>query len=797
MKFPLSWLKDYIDLDLSPDEIAEKLTSLGIEVEDVQTVAMSFSGVVVGRVTHVEKHPNADKLCVATVTDGTESFKVVCGAPNCRVGLRTAYAKVGAVLRDSTGKSFEIKKNSLRGVDSCGMLCSSKELQLSEESDKILEFSDYLKEGADLAELYADLVFDISLTPNLAYCANIIGIARELSAATGKPLRLPDFSAEENAPFTIQEMMHVRIEDRTACPRYACRVVSDLVMGPSPEWMQQRLIASGMRPVNVLVDITNYVLLETGHPLHAFDYDRLQGNQIIVRSAADGERFTTLDNKERILSTGDLLICDGRRPVALGGIMGGLNSEVHEDTKTVLIESAYFNPSTIRRTSKRLGILTEGSWRFERGADPNQVLNAVNRSAELMRVLAQGKIARGVIEVKANEFPEKPIACRFSRIHQLLGLQISLSEVESLFRRLGMPYHWDGRDKFTVTVPTFRTDISQEVDLIEEVARFTGYKNIPLRTCAYHASPVTSTPIFLFEREMRNRLVAEGLQEFITCDLIGPTLLGKIREKLMPDEAVITVLNPTSIEQSILRTSLMPGLLEVAKNNYDHQNLDLAGFEIGRIHFKANGEYKEQTMAGVVLMGQAYAPHWQVKPNEVDFFQVKGILENLLDSVGVRNVQFRPSKNPTLHPGRQAAILSDELELGSMGEVHPAILRRLDIPSRVYFAEMNLYDLLKVRKQTTQMRDLPLYPASERDWTVTVPDTLSVQTLFDLISDLSLPLLEKVSLLDIYRSDRLGSGFKNVTLRFVYRDLAKTIEQATVDAEHSRLLTEVVRMLKI
>lgn len=642
-----------------------------------------------------------------------------------------------------------------------------------------------------------DSLFEVALTPNLGHCASLIGIARELSAITGKAICFPRIAFKEDSNEQMSKSVRISLEDKKGCPRYACRLIKDVVIGPSPEWLQKRLEGSGLRPINNVVDVVNYVVMELGHPLHAFDFDKIEGREVIVRAAKDGERFVTLDEKERVLNAGDILICDRAKPIALAGVMGGLNSEVSEGTKNVLLEAAYFHPGAIRRTSKRLGLSTDASKRFERGCDPNQVLQSLDRAAMLLQEIAHGRVVSGFEDKAEGQFLEKKVTCRLSRVNQLLGIQLGVNEVETIFKRLALPYHWDGRDLFTVTIPTYRVDIKAEIDLIEEVARIYGYENFAKTSTAapYRASTLPHTPAYYFEKEVRDRLISEGLQEFVTCDLIGPTLTAIVKDGVMLPEAIVRVLNPTSIEQSILRTSLLPGLLQVAKYNYDHQNHNVSGFELGRIHFKEGETYKEQSVVGIILMGKSHPHHWLNKPSEVDFFVLKGIIENILSELNVENVTFKESTYPTLHPGRQASFFLGALEIGSLGEVHPAILRRLDVPQRIYFAEFSLQDLQQVRNPEQKMKPLPIYPCSERDWTVTVAEEMPIQSLLNNIHAVDSRLLEEVTLLDIYRSEKLGAGLKNVTIHFVYRDKEKTIEQEAVDAEHKRIIEQASKKL--
>jgi phenylalanyl-tRNA synthetase beta chain len=795
MRVPLSWLRQFIAIDKTPIEMAKILTLLGLEVEAIEQMEPSFEGVVVGRVISSEKHPNADSLQLASVFDGKDTYQVVCGAPNCRAGIKVAFARIGATLSDEEGKPFKIKKAKLRGVESSGMLCSGAELKLSDDGNGIIELDDSLVEGSDFAAICREVVLEVGLTPNLGHCACILGIARELSASTGVPIQTPSVKIKEESSLPIQQQAKVEIIDQENCTRYATRVIKGVKIAPSPQWLQRRLELSGLRPINNVVDVTNYVLLEYGHPLHAFDYDKLAGHSIIVRSASEGEKFTTLDGKERSLSKGMLVISDEKEAVAIAGVMGGQNKEVTNDSVNILLESAYFNPRSVRRTSKKLGLQTDASRRFERGVDPNNVLLALDRAADLIQQLAGGAVAQGVIDIKLSDFAEKVIVCRVNRVSELLGVSLSAGEIESIFHRLGFKTKTE-RDRIHVTIPTYRNDITAEIDLVEEVARLYGYNNISTNETRFESSNLASAPIFLFERETRNRLIAEGLQEFLTCDLIGPKLFSYIGENFFPENNLVKVLNPVSVEQSILRPSMLPGLLELVKYNFDHQNHDVMGFEIGRIHFKESEEqFKEQSVVGIIMTGKSDPHHWDIKPSDVDFYDLKGVVENVMHEFGIEHLHFDPSKLKIFHSGRQATIKSGNVVVGSMGEVHPAITRRLDVPQRIYYAEFNLHDLIPLRVPTQKMIPIPVYPGSERDWTITLKEETTNNEVFNVLEQIDSPILEEVSLLDIYRSDRLGKERKNVTLRFIYRDPQKTVSQEEVDAEHAKVTQQALRFL--
>lgn len=799
MKVPLEWIKNFINIDLPPIEIAKILTQMGLEVDAIHTEEPTFSDVVVAKVLETQKHPNADKLCIARVSDGLNTYQVVCGAQNCREGIKTALAKIGASLPESEEKTFKVKKSKIRGIESDGMLCSYKELKISDADEGIIEFDSNLKEGTNVADLFKQVIFEISLTPNLGHCGNILGVARELHAATeSSQLELPSFHIKENEDLNIKDELKVTVKDTINCLKYSCRLIKDVKVGPSPLWLQNRLLACGLRPINNIVDISNYVLMELGQPLHAFDYDLIEGNEIIIRSANENESILCLDDKERTLSPQDLVISDINKSLAIAGIIGGKNSQVSQETKNVVLESAYFLAGAIRKSSKRLGLMTEASRRFERGCDPNMVNKALDRAAMLMSEIAGGKIVTGTIEVSQKKFDEKKINCRLDRINRLLGTQLGVSEVENIFKRLGFKYHWDNENTFTVIVPTYRVDIDQEVDLIEEVARIYGFENLKISTPLYQSSKLPNSEVFLFEREVRSRIISEGLQEFLTCDLIGPTILDVTQGPIKDEKLLIKVLNPVSIEQSYLRTSLLPGLLQVVKSNSDFQNFNISGFEIGKVHFKEDiDKFKEETVLGIILTGLKYPDNWQGENREVDFYDLKGIIENLLYEFGIKNYNCINNNLDCFHSGRQASIYVDNIEIGSIGEIHPLILRKLGLVNRIYFGEFNLEDIFSKRKKDILMERISKYPASERDWTLTLEEEFSFDRLKTLIHSIKSELLEDCQLRDIYRSSKLGEGLKNITLRFIYRDKTKTISQENVDQEHTRITDKIRSLLTL
>lgn len=789
MKLPLSWLKEYLPTKLSPEQIADSLTVVGLEVEAIEQRPLAFEGVVVGEVVDKKPHPEADKLCIASVFDGTKTYQVVCGAPNCRIGLKTPFAKIGAKVGE-----IKIKRTKLRGIESEGMLCSHEELGLPEGvPGGIMELPVELEAGTDLATLYGDLILEIALTPNLAHCASVRGIARELAAITQEPLNQPKYSLVEKSDEKIEGHTSVVVENKEACPRYACRVIRGVSVAPSPGWLKDRIESCGMRSINNVVDITNLVLLELGHPLHAFDFDTLEEKRIVVRNARKGEKLITLDGKERFPTEAMLMICDGKSPVAIAGVMGTEHTEVTERTNSILLEAAYFEPAQVRRTDKHLGIHTEASYRFERGCDPNGVLEALDRATAWICEIAGGTALHGVLDMKAREFPPSIVSCRVSRTNQILGTKLSSSEIETIFKRLDLCVRAVREDLIEVEIPTYRHDIHHEIDLIEEVARLYGFDNIHKRERAYfRTGNLSHSPAYLFESEVRERLIAEGLQELLTCDLISPEEAALVKPDCMPSRSVIKLLNPRSTQQSVLRPSLLPGLLNVVKTNADHGIHSVLGFEAGRLHFKTKDRYLEPTVVSIILTGQRMQHHWENKSNILDIFDLKGIIENLLAGLKTLPPFFFPTGYENFHPGRQASVRVGEMEIGIMGEVHPGTLKQMDLAHPVFFAELNLEDLRSASKPDVKMAPLPQYPASTRDWTVTLSEEYPVGALLDKIKTIPSKRLESVLLLDVYRSEALGSDRKNVTLRFVYRDRDQTLSVEAVENEHARITQKMI-----
>jgi phenylalanyl-tRNA synthetase beta chain len=782
MKAPLSWLKEFLPMDQTPDKIAETLTLLGIEVEGIEGGVSSFSGVVVGQVLEASQHPNADRLKVAKVTDGTDTYQIVCGAPNCRERIFVALARCGAELTGSDGKKWKIKKSKLRDVESEGMLCSAKELGVGEESGGILELPEGLTLGQDLTTYFLDPIFDVSLTPNLGHCLSIVGIARELGAAFKQKVKKPQFTLK------TEGSLKMAVEVKEFCARYACRIVTDVKVAPSPEWLQKKLLACGLRPINNLVDVTNYVMWMVGQPLHVFDKEKIE-EKIVVAKTEEPIALTTLDGQNRQIPPGTVVIFDKAKPLALAGIMGGEASAVTDTTRHIVIESAHFDAGQVRRASRKLDLRTDGSYRFDRGVDPEGVVYALDLAAYLIHQIAGGTVHPLVQEIKVP-FTPRTILCRQAKLQKFLGMPLCLNEAAELFERLEMKTEVRGGD-LEVTPPSYRNDIATEVDLSEEIARLFGYNHIPRKQPTYTGSTLPDHPLYRLEKEVRDLLLRQGLQECITCNLISPQQALFTKEAGLEE---VVVLHPRSVDQSVLRASLLPGLLQVAKLNLNTQVSDILAFEIGKVHFHEREKLQEVVAAALLLTGKSQPHHFDKKPADVDFFDLKGMIENLCEELKLVQFTFQPSHLHTLHPGRQASVMCGHVKLGVLGEVHPHLLAKLDIHVPIYFAELALTDILGLKKKEVAYEPVPLFPLSVRDWNITLKKTVPIEAVFETIHSIKSPFLEAFYLYDLYSTDPTSPEHK-ATFRFVYRDKTKTLDDAKIAEEHLRLTDSVEKKL--
>ena len=788
MNVTLNWLKAYIDFEFSPSELADRLTMLGVEVESVKHLGTELEGVIVGSVTSIRPHPNADKLVLCQVDTGeTEELQIVCGAPNAREGMLAPVATIGATLP----VGLTIKRAKLRGETSQGMLCSEKELGLSGDAAGLMELSTDIPLGTPLSEALGldDVVFELEITPNRPDCLSLIGVAREIRAETGNPLKLPTVDPQENG-INLQDLTSVTIDAPDLCPRYAARVIQGVKVTESPAWLQQRLESVGIGVINNIVDVTNFVLMEYGQPLHAFDYHKLAENRIVVRRARDDEQITTIDEVERELTSDTLVIADAEKPVALAGIMGGYNSEITETTCDVLLESAYFNPLSIRATAKALGISTEASYRFERGADPGAVLAALDRAAQLIAELTGGTICDGIVDVYPGQQPLTEIQLRPERVNFVLGTTIETAEMVQILDRLGFDVDATGK-VYQVVVPTFRSDVTREIDLIEEIARVYGYDNIPTTLPKGDIPVPAPTPKTEARRRIKHFLLAAGMMEAVNYSFCDPNCFDKIR--LNADDPLRNTLqlrNPLSPEMSVLRTTLTPGLLENAQHNRNHQIDTIALFEIGGV-FVHDGKEKEPERVTGVLAGQIGEGVYSDPYRHPDFFDIKGLVEGMLEVCGVVDWTLQKTDAPTFHPGRNAEVLLGDRRIGVFGEVHPEVLENYDLPYKAYLFEFDLEGLADAATFAKRFEPISIYPKVARDLAIVVDKETLSDMPTELIYTTGGDSVDSVRLFDVYEGEQVPEGKKSLAYTITYHSATETLTDKAVNTLHD----EVVKCL--
>ncbi len=792
MKIPYRWLREFVESEATPQTVAERLTMAGIEVASLTPLVTGLSGAMVGEITAVAPHAAGGALTVCKVSTGAERFSVVCGAPNVRAGARAAFAPPGAVLPG--GRRIETAV--IKGVTSQGMLCSEAELGIGEDASTILLLGADAALGTDLVAALGldDAVLEVEITPNRPDCLSVFGIAREAAALTRGRLTPPPTAVTEHEP-AAATLASVTIDDAELCPRYAARVITEVRVEASPAWLAQRLRAAGLRPINNVVDVTNYVLWELGHPLHAFDFDRLEERRIVVRRARPGEGFVTLDGQARTLGESMLVIADARRAVGVAGVMGGANTEVSGATRTVLLESAYFKPASIRRTARALGLSTEASYRFERGADIEGLRDALDRAARLIAELAGGRVARGVLDVYPRPRPRVELTLRLERVRRVLGACPAKPVVREILEGLGFPLEErDGR--FAVAVPSFRRDVSLEDDLVEEIARVWGYGEIP-STLPSGTMTLTRRPRHVVAQDtVRRTLAGAGWQEAVTLSLIDPAHLAHLG--LAPDDPrIVTLQNPLAADRSVLRPTLLFGLLEALATNVHRQALDARLFEIGRV-FEAQGPGKlalEDTRVGIVLTGLRAPRSWFAGKVRADVFDVRGAVETVVEALGRGEIAVGPTDVPYLEEGRGATVVVQESPVGVLGELHPAVQRAFDLPAPVFFAELSLDRLEAIPGRPIAHRPLPRFPAVQRDLAVVLPASVPAVEVSRAIQAIPNPWLKRVVLFDVYTGEQVGAGRKSLACSLLYQAEDRTLTDAEVNAMHAEVVRRLVQTL--
>ncbi len=800
MKVSLSWLKDYIDIQMDAADLADALTMAGLEVESVSNRYAYLQTVFVGRIAEVSPHPNADKLTICRVETGDRRRTVVCGAPNVSEGMLAPVALPGTVLADGT----QLEKSVIRGEKSYGMLCSDMELGLGIDSSGIMVLNPSLKVGDHLAEALGleDMVFEFDLTPNRPDCLSVIGIAREIAAIQNTPLKYPDYSLIDKQDL-ISTLTSVKIEAPDHCPRYSARLVENIVVKPSPFWMQDRLLSVGLRPINNIVDITNYVLMETGHPLHAFDFDQLAQNRIVVKTAADGDKFVTLDQKEHQLNSRMLMICDGEKQVAVGGVMGGLNSEIEDTTRRVLIEGAYFNPASIRRTSKTLGLSTDATHRFERGVDPQGTVRAVNRAAKLMVEFGEGTLVEGLIDEYPQPQQVNSVSLSTARTHRLLGIHPDGSEIKKLLESIDFKVEkmtsGNGDQQLVVVPPSFRVDISRPEDLMEEVARLSGYNKIPTTFPAMPAEARPPNRNLELRKRLKNLMAGFGFTEAITYSFVAEASCDRLRLKAQdPRRNLIHILNPLTEDQAVMRTSLVTGLIETAVYNIAQQVKNLKLFEIGKLFIKTESRDlpREPEFLAALWTGSRHNSSWHGREISCDFYDIKGVAEGLIGTLKIDNIRFTAMPDGDCdytRPGYTAQILVADTPVGLVGEIHSRVREVFDLKQSAYIFELDLDKIISLIPPIRKSKPIPKYPAIYRDITLIIDRGTETQTVLEAVENIREDLVQNLHLFDVFEGDPIAAGKKSVSFRVTYRSSDKTLEDDDVNDLHKSITDNLLK----
>ncbi|MFA5974854.1 MAG: phenylalanine--tRNA ligase subunit beta [Elusimicrobiota bacterium] len=786
MKLLYNWLKEFVPLEISPQETADTLARLGFEVASVQTFGGPLEGVVTAEVREVGKHPNADRLSLCKVFDGQHEFSVVCGAPNVKEGQRVPLARIGAVLPNG----LQIKAAKLRGVESQGMICSRAELGLEEKSEGILELDPVLPLGADIRPILGldDTLIEIEVTPNRRDALSILGVARELAAAFSLPLKMPEPRVRE---LDIANSVTLSNDARDLCPRYIARAIRDIQVGASPEWMIQRLTRCGFRSINNIVDTTNYVMLELGQPLHAFDAAKLKGRHIQIRRAKAGEKMLLLDGQTVELQEGLLVIADESSPAALAGVMGGEASAIDAGTREVILESAAFYAPAVRQASKTLGVSSESSYRFERGTDWNMVAFASRRAAQLIQELAGG-LGFKPLEISAQPPIQPTIKLRIERIRQFLGIEFKEATAAALLRRLGCEINM-GTGQLHVNAPSWRLDITTEADLMEELTRLHGYDNIPARAPAIRITGVPEDPWWSFEQRISKLLSGFGLNEVVNYTFLSqkqafPFIPGLGQS---PDAQPVGLANPLSQEQAVLRTCLLPAILQNAVLNFHHQMPGVSLFEIGRIFYKDHDGLHEQRRLGIVLGGEIVSHHWRGKKRSADYFDLTGFLTSLQNALHLPPIQITPCRIASFHPRRSSMIVSGSTVIGWFGELHPELVQELDTENTLVAAELDLAALRQILPATVTYKPLNPFPAVYRDLSVTSPLSVPYEKIAQTLRTSGGVLLESVSLIDLFQGEKIGKDRRSLTVSLLFRHRDRTLDDADVEKVMQKIITDL------
>lgn len=789
MKVPLGWLKEYVTVNLSPSEIAHRLTMAGNEVESLLTFGEQWQGIVVGAIVEVMPHPNAERLRLVTVDLGDGRETVVCGAPNLRVGDKVAFAHLGAALIDpQSGQLTSLKSAKIRGVVSEGMVLSERELGISDDHQGILVLPETAPLGTPLAQVLGDVVFDLAVTPNRPDCLSVLGIAREMAALTGQEVKLPEISYRETA-LPIGEQVSVVIQDSDLCPRYCASFISGIKLGESPPWLKHRLRQCGMRPISNIVDITNYVMLEYGQPLHAFDFEEITGRKIMVRWAEVGEKIVSLDGVTRALSPETLVIADAERAVAIAGVMGGANSEVTSFTNAVLLEAASFNPASIHYTSHALRLPSEASTRFERGISPELALPALKRATQLVVSLVGGEVARGIIDEYPGRREREPIVVTAAGVKRVLGVGFRPQRIKRVLTSLGFDCQLKGSE-ITARAPYWRSDINRPVDVVEEVARIVGYDQLPTTMLSGTLPRHRPDRAIKLKQQVKQQLVGFGFQELITYSLTSIRNLEMVAAAPLEFRPV-RLINPMTEEHEYLRPNLRVNLLVALAANRRHEEGAIRFFELGKVYLPRPGDLpREVDVLCGILSGPRYEGSPPAKAETFDFYDAKGVVEALLGALGIA-VVFREGHEAGLHPGQQAEVIIGGERLGVVGELHPRVLNTFKISAPVALFELDISALVPFTITEKKYHPIPRFPAVVRDIALVVDTAVRHQQIKEAMA--GFPLVKEASIFDVYAGEPMPPGKKSMAYRLVFQSESHTLTDEEVNGVLKQVLAKLSR----
>jgi len=799
MKISYNWLKQFLQIDWDSQKTGELLTDLGLEVEGIssfESVKGGLKGIVVGHVLTCEQHPNADRLKLTTVDVGQESpLQIVCGAPNVAVGQKVPVATIGTTLYTKEGEAWVIKKGKIRGEESQGIICAEDEIGLGESHDGIMVLNEELEPGTPCSKVFdieSDEVFEIGLTPNRADAMSHFGVARDLKAGLEQKEIQKELVTPSTSNFSIDNRslkIDVEVKDSQLAPRYCGITISNLIVQESPHWLKNRLRAIGLSPINNVVDVTNYVLHELGQPLHAFDASKIKGNKIHVKTLPSGTKFTTLDHVERELHEDDLMICDGEKPMCIAGVFGGLYSGVTEHTSSIFLESAYFDPVSIRKTAKRHGLNTDASFRFERGIDINMTEYALKRAALLIREIAGGYISSEIVDLYSKKPQDRQVFLTFDKINNLIGQEIPRDTIKSILSSLEIRINNVTESGLGLTIPTYRVDVTREVDVIEEILRVYGYNNIDFKE-KLNASIAKSSRYenHRIQDIIGNTLAAKGFYEIMTNSLVSSNALSA------DGNEAVQMLNPLSSDLSVLRTSMLSSGLQTVGYNHNRQKTDLKLFEFGKTYHKIDGQYKEKRHLSLFISGDRNQNNWSITTGKTDFFYIKGIVESLFERLGIHDLETAPLSGSIYAEGLTCG--KNGRPLASYGLVSKSILKKFDLKQDVFHADFDWDAILEsISTQNIVFREIPKFPEVTRDFALLLDDSTSFQKVYDIAWQTEKKLLKRVNLFDVYTGENLPEGKKSYAVSFTLADESKTLTDKQIDKIMGKLLSQYQKEL--